>query len=247
MFGGLNIKYIAETISVDAKQDFNTTPYIGADGSTTSYVSRNGRTISFKSLCLKDEVSPHGRGHRINDYINVGKVYNKTSRVLTSPSQSNLDGNYICTKMDYDEDTAGNFKIDWEFQEVIPFNVTQKTFRVWGKAKTTTTTAAKKTTTKSNTTKTTTPVPNSNEKYLLGTCGTMKKGSTSKKCVKSLQKFLQSKGYYKGYKVDGIYAVYTEKAVKQLQKALKLKTTGQWDKQIRTYWQKKLNYPKAKK
>ena len=75
----------------------------------------------------------------------------------------------------------------------------------------------------------------------------MKKGSTSKKCVKSLQKFLQSKGYYKNYKVDGLYQIYTEKAVKSLQKQYKLKVTGQWDKNTRAYWQKKYKYPTTTK
>ena len=239
IFGGMHITYIVDEIKVDTPQSFNTSPYIGGDGSTTNFISRNARVLSFQSLCLAEQQSPHGRGHRINDFIHLAKTYNKKSRVLTSPSQSNIDGNYICTKMEYSEDIRGNYVIDWEFEEIIKFNVTEKTFRVWGKA-VSSANKSKKTTTK----KSTAPSVNSNEKYLLGTCGTMKKGSSSKKCVKALQKFLQSKGYYKGYKIDGIYAIYTEKAVKALQKKFKLKTTGQWDKVTRAYWQKKYNYPK---
>lgn len=242
IFRGLHIDYIIDDINVETPQEFNTSPYIGTEGSTTNFINRSARTITFKSLCKSDEESRHGRGHRINDYIAASKNSNKIPRVLTSPSKSNIDGNYICTKMDYTEDTKGNYIIDWVFQEVIPFNVKAKTFRVWGKA-TSSSTKAKKTTTK----KSGGNNLNSNEKYLLGTCGTMKKGSSSKKCVKSLQKFLQSKGYYKGYKVDGIYAVYTEKAVKSLQKANKLKSTGQWDKATRSYWQKKYKYPVSKR
>lgn len=239
VFRGLHIDYIIDEINVETPQEFNTSPYIGTEGSTTNFINRSARTITFKSLCKSDEESRHGRGHRINDYIAASKNSNKIPRVLTSPSNSNIDGNYICTKMDYTEDTKGNYIIEWEFQEVLKFNVTEKTFRVWGKA-VSSANKSKKTTTK----KSTAPSVNSNEKYLLGTCGTMKKGSSSKKCVKALQKFLQSKGYYKGYKIDGIYAIYTEKAVKALQKKFKLKTTGQWDKATRTYWQKKYKYPK---
>ena len=238
IFGGMYISYIINEISVDTNQEFNTSSYVGADGSRTTYVSRDARTLSFKSLCLSTQESKHNRGHRINDYIHLAKTYNKKSQVLTSPSQSNIDGNYICTKMDYKEDTQGNYEIDWEFQEEIPFNVTKKTIKVWGKS-TSSSNKAKKTTTK----KSSTPSVNSNVKYLLGTCGTMKKGGGSKKCVQSLQKFLQSKGYYKNYKVDGSFGVYTEKAVKSLQKANKLKSTGQWDKATRSYWQKKYKYP----
>lgn len=241
VFGGMYINYILDEIDVSTNQSFTTSSYIGEEGSETKFISRDARTLTFKSLCLATEMSPHNRGHRINDYIHLSKTYNQKSQVLTSPSQSNLDGNYICKKMNYNEDTAGNFVIDWEFQEQIKFNVTKTTFRVWGKAvtKTTSSKSKKKTTTKTSGSSNL----NSNLKYLLKTCSTMKKGSTGKKCVKSLQTFLQSQGYYIGYKLDGIYAIYTEKAVKNLQKKYKLKVTGQWDKTTRTYFQKKFKYP----
>ena len=239
VFGGMYISYIIDEIKVTTKQDFNTNSYVGTIGSQTNHISTDGRVITFKSLCLKDQLSAHGRGHRINDYIHLAKTYKDSPQVLTSPSLSNVDGNYICMKMDYVEDVSGTYTIDWEFQEVIKFNSIAKTFRVWGKSVSSSSTA-KKTTTK--TSSSTTNI-SSNVKYLLKTCPTMKKGGGSKKCVQSLQKFLQSKGYYKGYKVDGIYAVYTEKAVKSLQKANKLKATGQWDKNTRSYWQKKYKYP----
>ena len=149
----------------------------------------------------------------------------------------------MLTGFDYTEDTNGNYIIDWEFQEVIKFNVTSKTFRVWGKA-VSSTNKKKKTTTKTSNTQN---KLSSNIKLLLKSCPLMSKGSSNKKCVKSLQKFLQSKGYYKNYKVDGIYAIYTEKAVKSLQKQNKLKSTGKWDKNTRAYFQKKYKYPTANK
>ena len=77
--------------------------------------------------------------------------------------------------------------------EVKKFNAKKKTFRVWGKS----TSSANKNK-KSKALKI-----SKNTKYLLKTCGTLKKGSTNSKCVKSLQKFLQSKGYYKNHKVNG--------------------------------------------
>ena len=241
VFAGMNINYITKEIKVSNPMSHHTSEYIGQSGSTTEYVSSQGRVLTFSSICKFNEESPHGRGHRINDYIWIADNFNKTPKVLTSPSQSNLNGNYICTGFDYKEDTQGNYTIDWEFTEVLKFNVTSKTFRVWGKA----TSSAKKK--KKTTTKTAKNNLNSNVKYLLKTCGTMKKGSPNKKCVKSLQKFLQSKGYYKNYKVDGVYQIYTEKAVKGLQKQYKLKATGQWDKNTRSYWQKKYKYPTTSK
>ncbi len=63
---------------------------------------------------------------------------------------------------------------------------------------------------------------------------TISKGSKDKAMVKKIQIALKSKGYYLTYnghylKVDGIYHTYTEMAVKQFQKAKKLKVTGKVD------------------
>ncbi|AMK16327.1 peptidoglycan-binding domain-containing protein [Methanobrevibacter olleyae] len=238
VFAGININNIIDDISVKKTQEFNTSPYVGANGSTTNHISSNGRVISFKNIVKHDEQSPHCRGHRINDYKYLAETFNKKSKVLTSPSKSKINGNYICTGFDYTEDTQHNYIIDWEFTEVIKFNVTRKTFRVWGKA-VSSSKKSKKTTTKQSGAYNL----NSNVKYLLKTCPTMSKGHKGKKCVKSLQKFLQSKGYYKNYKVDGLYQIYTAQAVKSLQKKFKLKVTGKWDKATRTYFQKKYKYP----
>ena len=241
VFGGMNINYIINEIQVKNPQDFSTSPYIGQNGSTTSFVSSSGRILTFKNICKYDEKSPHGRGHRINDYKYIAKNFNKKSKVVTSPSKSKINGNYIITGFDYTEDTKGNFICDWELTEVIKFNVTSKTFRVWGKSLKNTKKSKKKVT------KSTKNSLNSNVKYLLKTCPVMSKGHKGKKCVKSLQKFLQSKGYYTKYKIDGDYAIYTEQAVKSLQKKFKLKSTGKWDKNTRNYFQKKYKYPTTSK
>lgn len=242
VFAGMNINNIIKEINVNKPQNHNTSSYVGADGSTTNYVSSEGRTLTFKSICTSEEESPHGRGHRINDYKYLAENFNKTPKVLTSPSTSNINGNYIITDFNYTEDTGGNYNIDWEFKEVIKFNVVSKTFRVWGKSVSSANNTKKTTTKTSNTSNL-----NSNTKYLLKTCPTMSKGHSGKKCVKALQKFLQSQGYYKGYKVDGLYQVYTEKAVKSLQKKFKQKVTGKWDKNTRNYFQKKYKYPTTTK
>ena len=199
--------------------------------------------MSFKSLCKRDEKSSHNKKHRFNDYKDLVAKWNKTPKVLTSPSKSKINGNYLCTGFDYTEDTNGNYIIDWEFTEVKKFNATRKTFRVWGKA-VSSSSKAKKTTTKTSSSKTNL---SSNVKLLLKSCPLMSKGHSGKKCVKSLQKFLQSKGYYKNYKVDGIYAIYTEQEVKKLQKSIKVKATGKWDKATRSYFQKKYKYPTTSK
>ena len=63
---------------------------------------------------------------------------------------------------------------------------------------------------------------------------TISKGSKNHVMVKKIQKALIKKGYYKSssgkaYKVDGNYGDLTVKAVKQFQKAKKLKVTGKVD------------------
>ena len=63
---------------------------------------------------------------------------------------------------------------------------------------------------------------------------TVSKGSKDKAMVKKIQKALKRNGYYRTYKghylkVDGWYGPCTERAVKQFQKAKKLKVTGKVD------------------
>ncbi len=242
VFAGMNINNIANEIKINKPTNHNTSSYAGGIGSTTNYVSSEGRTLTFTSICTADEQSTNNRGHRINDYKSLYERYYNTPKVLTSPSKSNINGNYMLTGFDYTEDTGGNYTIDWEFKEVIKFNTVKKTFRVWGKS-VSSSNKTKKTTTKTSNTNSL----NSNTKYLLKTCPIMSKGHTGKKCVMALQKFLQSQGYYKGYKVDGLYQIYTEKAVKNLQKKYKQKVTGKWDKNTRNYFQKKYKYPTVPK
>lgn len=238
-FANVPINYITDSFSVSKTQNHRTSPYIGDKGSNTSYVSSTGKIISFKSMCLNDETGT-GDIPRIQEYIALSETYNQKESTLTSPSYANLNGNYILTDFKYSEDTSGNFTIDWEFTEQIPFNVTQKTFRVWNKSKINTST------------KTTKKSLDSNTKKLLNDCPTLSKGSTKTKCVKYLQLFLQSQGYYAKNKVDGKYEDKTVSAVKKLQQKYTknilngklLKTNGKWDENTRTYFQIYFEYPK---
>lgn len=232
-FEKMRIKYIINKIDVQRSQNYNTSPVVGGDGSTTSYISRTGRVISFTSMCLKNEIGKDKK-HRIQKYIRLAEIYSRIPGVLTSPSKSDLKGRYLITNFDYTENTNGDYEIDWEFTEITKFNVTLKTFKVWNKKGSTNN--KKKKTSKTN-------GLNSNLKNLLGKCGTMRKGSTGK-CAKALQIFLQSQGFYKKYKLDGLYQRYTKEAVEGLQRKYKLKVNGEWDKTTRKYFQKKYDYPK---
>ena len=118
VFAGMNINYIINEIQVTKPYEHNTSNYIGSAGSKTSFVSSGGREISFKSLCKHNEKSTKNRGHRIRDYKALVNNYTRKSGVLTSPSKSHINGNYIITKFDYTEDTQGNYIIDWGFKEV---------------------------------------------------------------------------------------------------------------------------------
>lgn len=243
VFEGMNINNIAEEIQVRRDITFASNDYLGGVGSSTDYVSESGNILTFSSLCLNYEESLHGHTHRIEDYKELNSIYSKKQGVVTSQSNANINGNYIITNFEITEDTGGNFKINWELKEQIPFNVTKQTFRVWGSAaqvNNTKTSTATKTTTKKVTSGSNI---SSNTKYLLKTCGLMSKGSKATKCVKVLQKFLQAGGYYKGYKLDGVYGVYTVKEMKKVQKKRGLKQTGNWDKATRAYYQKKYKYP----
>lgn len=237
IFNGISINNIIDEIKVESKRNYRTSEYVGSTGSDTSYISEESKVITFSNLCMHYEESTQGNKHRINDYLDLSTQFKNKTGVLTSQSNLDLKGNYIITQFEPVEDTMGNFTIQWELTEKSVFNVTKTTFRVWGKS-------SSSKNSKTTTTKKSGSNLSSNTKYLLKTCGLMSKGSKSTKCVKCLQKFLQSGGYYKGYTVDGVYGTYTVKAMKQAQKKKGLKQTGKWDKNTRNYYRKKYNYPK---
>ena len=237
VFENIPITNIIDDIDIKYTRDYNTSPYVGGTGSNTNFVSELGRVLSFKSIVTSyDEINDDGSVKAespITTFLNLGKNYKNKTGVLTSSSHIDLKGNYLCTGCDVVEDTGNNFTIDWEFTEVIPFNSVKPTFRVWGSAKAATT-KQQKTATKTSGNKL-----SATSKSLLKKCGTLSTSNKVKKCVKYLQKFMQSLGYYKKYKVDGKFGSSTKAELKKLQKAKKLKQTGKWDKNTISYFQKK--------
>ena len=236
VFENIAITNIIDDITIKQKRDYNTSPYIGGTGSNTNFVSELGRVISFKSICpYYEEIEDDGSVKSeppITIFKNLAATYKNKTGVLTSASHIDLKGNYLCTDFEVEEDTGSNFTVKWEFTEVIPFNSVKKTFRVWGSASSTTKKQKK-------TAKTSGNKLNKTSKTLLKSCGTLSPSTKASKCVKYLQKFLQSLGYYTKHKVDGIYGSSTQTAVKKVQKAKKLKVTGKWDKATVKYFKKK--------
>ena len=239
VFENIPILNIIDEINVKYTREYNTSPYIGEIGSSTNFVSELGKIISFKSILPKYSESDYS----IEDYRNLSVEYKNKTGVLTSTSNLDLKGNYLCTNFEVTEDTGNNFTISWEFTEVMGFNRIKKSFRVWGSAKTATQPSTKKpsstTTKKSGSTNSI----STNTKKLLKDCGTLSPSNKSRTCVKYLQKFLQAGGFYTKYKIDGIYAKYTTAELKKAQKKRKLKQTGKWDKATIRYYQKKYKYP----
>lgn len=230
-FASIEIKYIRDSIKINQKRNYSNDTFIGNPSSNNiTYISSDGKTISFQSIVETHDINT------LNKYRELEKQYKTKTGVLVSTSDLNINGNYYLTNYNEEKLVNGSYHIDWEFTEFIKPNKVQATFKRIGTPATKKTTTAKKTTTKKTSTYIT---------KLLTDCKTMKKGKTNSKCVKYLQQFLQKKGYYKGYKIDGDYLIYTQKAVKQLQKAYKIKVSksnqGAWDSVTRNYWRKKYN------
>ena len=235
IFANTPITNIIGEINIKQTRNYNTSPYVGGTGSSTNYVSELGRVITFKSICTNYD-EDIGSKAPITVFKELAKTYKSKTGVLTSSSRLDLKGNYLCTGFDVVEDTGNNFTIEWEFTEVLKFNKVKKTFRVWGSSSSTKKKSTKKT-------KTSGSKLSKTSKTLLKSCGTLTPSNKTRKCVKYLQKFLQSLGYYKKSKVDGKYGSKTKAEVKKLQKAKKLKQTGNWDKNTLKYFQKKYKYP----
>ena len=231
--GNVEIRNIIDKINIQTDRDYYTSTYVGKVGSSSSFTSETGKVLTFENLCPTYEESTQNNPNKFTDYKNLAEQYRSSAGTLTSESDAKLDGKYKVTKFEVEEDTNHNFRISWELTEEVTFNQTKKTFRTFGKKKST----KKKKTTKANS------KVNSTSKYLLKKCGVLSTKKGGAKCVKTLQKFLQSLGYYKGYKVDGKYLKHTEKAVKQVQTKYKIKVTkankGVWDKKTKEYFKKK--------
>lgn len=242
-FAKVKIKYILDPISKKEPSNYAINNFLGkTGGNSIDHLFTEGKSLSFKSIVDKKNLS------LLKSYRKLHKTYKSKSGVLVGASDLDINGNYYLVNYNEEKQVNGSYVITWEFMEYVKPNIVKTTFKRIGKSATKKkTSSGSKTTAKKTTAKKT-------SKYitiLLTDCGTMKYGMTGKKCVKYLQRFLQKKGYYKGYKVDGDYLQYTRAAVKQLQKAYKIKVSksnqGQWDKVTRDYWRKKYNITSKKK
>ena len=225
-YAGVKIQYILDSINKVKDRNYSVNTFIGSTGgNSVDSISTNGTVLSFSSVVSKDELRV------LSSYRNLAKKYTKKAGVLVGPSDLQVNGNYYLTDYKEEKRLNGSYLINWEFTEYVKPNVVKSTFKRIGKS------ATKKT--------------SSYITILLTDCGTLKYGMVNKKCVKYLQKFLQKKGYYKGYKIDGDYLKYTKQEVNKLQKAYKIKVSkqnqGQWDKTTRDYWRKKYNITSKKK
>ena len=240
-FAGVEIKYIIDSISKKQDRNYNVTTFLGKDNSNDiTHLGNDGTVLSFKSIIGS------GDSDLLSSYRSLSKNYTTKAGVLVGATDLDINGNYYLTGYDEEKQVNNSYVIVWEFTEYRKPNIVEKTFKRIGKS------ATKKKTTKKGKSKKTTKKKNSTYiTSLLTDCGTLTYGMTGKKCVKYLQKFLQKKGYYKGYKVDGDYLQYTRAAVKKMQSAYKIKVSksnqGQWDKTTRDYWRKKYNITSKKK
>ena len=238
-FAGVKIQYILDGIAKNKERNYVANTFIGSTGgNSVDYLSTNGTILSFTSVVSKENLS------LLSSYRKLAKNYTNKAGVLVGSSDLEVNGNYYLTSYQEEKKLNGSYSISWEFTEYVKPNIVKATFKRIGKSATkkTTNTKAKKTTAKKTSTYIT---------ILLSDCTTLKYGMVNKKCVKYLQKFLQKKGYYKGYKIDGDYLQYTKAAVNQMQKAYKIKVSksnqGQWDKTTRDYWRKKYNITSKQK
>ena len=105
VFENIPILNIIDEINVKYTREYNTSPYIGRIGSSTNFVSELGKIISFKSILPKYSESDYS----IEDYRNLSVEYKNKTGVLTSTSNLDLKGNYLCTNFEVTEDT-GNLR-----------------------------------------------------------------------------------------------------------------------------------------
>ena len=237
-FAGVKIQYILDPISKTKERNYNVNTFIGnTGGNSVEYLGTNGTVLSFNSVVGKDNLS------LLNSYRKLAKTYTNKAGVLVGSTDLAVNGNYYLTSYNEEKKVNGSYAISWEFTEYVKPNIVKKTFKRIGKSATKDNTNKQK---KTSAKKTSTYIT-----ILLTDCGTLKYGMTNKKCVKYLQKFLQKKGYYKGYKIDGDYLQYTRAAVDKMQRAYKIKVSksnqGQWDTVTRNYWRKKYNITSKKK
>lgn len=240
-FAGVNIPYITDSIDKNKERNYQIQNFVGnTGGNDVEYISTAGTVLSFQSI-----VSKENQG-LLTQYRNLAKNYTKKPGVLVGSSDLQINGNYYLTGYREEKKVNGSYTVYWEFVEYLKPNTVQASFKRIGRTVTKQATKKALTTTQKTKAKTTSNYIT----ILLRDCGTLRYGMTGSKCVKYLQKFLQKKGYYKGYLIDGRYLKYTRQEVAKFQKAYKIKVSkaneGQWDKVTREYWRKKYNITNKK-
>lgn len=209
--------------------------YYGGGGSYTKFIGSYGRKIKFKTITPYYEKSLNNNQDKFKDYRQLAEYASRNIVPLISTSNAEYDGNYILTMFEHFEDNNGNFTASWELEEIIPYNITQKKF-VTNKPpkykKPTKISSIKSSGFKAK-------HGSSNTRFLLNKCPNMSKGSKNKACVKRLQRFLKSGGFYTKYKVNGVYGKHMVKAIKNAQLKRKLPKTGKWDEKTKKYYKKK--------
>ena len=214
-FANVEIRHITEPIHKTKARNYSNNTFVGTSGSNDiEYISSDGRKLTFTSIV------DNGDTTTLSSYRSLEKEYTNKSGVLVGATDLSVNGNYYLTEYAEEKLVTGAYKVDWEFTEYVKPNIVETTFKRIGKSATKKKSKKKSSSKKTSKKKTATYITS-----LLTDCGTLKYGQTGKKCVKYLQKFLQKKGYYKGYKIDGDYLKYTKQEVNKLQKAYKIKVT----------------------
>ena len=237
----VEIKNISEDITITDGLDYNNNKL-----RDSNYVFFNGKItkeISITSIIPVYESDLFDTYSRLWDknttdlkpviiYYNLFTNHNNGENYLDS------NPNYYWTGFEITENTHNAVEIVWTFVEYIPFKIVKKNFSIWSKVQTKNNTK-KKTTTKTKST------ASNNTKLLLAKCGNLSRNDKKSgiKCVKYLQKFLKAGGYYKGYKLDGLFAYYTQRELKKAQKKHGLPQSGKWDTLTRCYYICKYKYP----
>lgn len=180
-------------------------------------LKKNSKTQSLPVIILNDDIGLiPTRVNNMKDY-DVKKV-------------NGLSFNGVITSLTWKDHVNGEREYSWEIAEQANFTTTIKDFQTFN---------YKKATVNSNKNSKTKAI--AVIKYLYK-CGVFKAdcNKRGRKCVRCLQRLIQSDGYYKNYIVDGLWCKYTQQEFKKWQrKKAKIRVSGVWDKNCRAYIKKR--------
>lgn len=238
----IDIKNISTDISINNSVDYNNNKL-----KNSNYLFFNDvvtKEINFSSIVPnydKELLNTYNNAweNNINNINEVIIYYNLFNDNDTGDNYLESSPNYYWVGFELEDSLDNSIIIKWSFIEYKSFKPVTKNFKIWSKIQT-------KNTNKTSSKKKGKNEPSNNTKLLLSKCGNLHRiDDKSVKCVKYLQKFLKSGGYYKGYKTDGIFSYYTERELKKAQKKRGLLQTGKWDYLTRCYYIIKYKYPSS--